>query len=104
MSSLSYAENNATQEKNNTKMTLSENKLDKLLMIIRKAPSPLPKREKIKIEKRVINIYSTDSATINDINRRINFIEKQNKQREAKIKNFEEELRVYQEKIEDFSN
>jgi len=106
MSSLSYADNNATQEKNNTmstpqvKKAPSVNKLDKLLSIIRKAPSPLSKNEKIKIEKKLLDIYPTEIETIKDINQRINHVEKENRRREAKIKNFEEELKTYQEKIE----
>lgn len=106
MSSLSYADNNATQEKNNTmstpqvKKAPSVNKLDKLLSIIRKAPSPLSKNEKIKIEKKLLDIYPTEIETIKDINQRINHVEKENRRREAKIKNFEEELKAYQEKIE----
>jgi len=104
ISSSSYAESNTTREKNNTTIPLSKSRLDEVLTIIRKAPSPLPKKAKIKIEKKVVDIYPTDNATIEDINRRINYIEEQNKQREAKIKNFEEELRVYEKQIENFGN
>ena len=106
MSSLSYADNNATREKNNTivipqvKKALSVNKLDRLLSIIRKAPRPLSKIEQIKIEKKVLDIYTTEIETIKDINQRINHVEKENHRREAKIKNFEEELKGYKEKIE----
>jgi len=100
ISNLSYADNKLTKEQNSTKKTISEDKLDKILTIIRKAPSPIPKEEKVKIEKKVVDIYTTDLATIEDINERINYIEKQNKQREAKIRNFEEELKAYQKKIE----
>ena len=104
ISSLSYAENNSTREKSNTIIPLSKNKLDEILMIIRKAPTPLPKDEKIKIEKKVVDIYPTNHATIEDINRKINYIEQLNKRREARIKNFEEELRVYEKQIESFDD
>jgi len=104
ISSLSYAENNLTKENSNIAIPLSKNKLDELLTIIREAPSPLPKGEKIKIERKVVDIYPNNHATIEDINRKINYIEQQNKQREARIKNFEEELQVYKKQIENFDN
>jgi peptidoglycan hydrolase CwlO-like protein len=104
ISSFSYADNNLSKEKNSKQITLTENRLDELLTIIRKAPNPLPKDEKVKIVKKVVTIYPTDRATIEDINRKINYIEKQNRQREAKIKNFEEELKAYQKRIENFDD
>jgi len=96
LSNLSYADSNLTKEK--------EDKLDELLSIIRKAPTPLPRITQLKIEERVVTIYPDDRATIEDINKKINYIEKQSKRREAKIKNFEEELKTYQSKIETFDD
>jgi phage-related protein len=90
LSNLSYADNNLTQDE--------EAKLEQLLTIEEEPMSFLPQSEQIQSSS------ESKKLTIEEINKRLEQIEKQNIQEEIEIETFEEKVKAYQQKIENLKH
>jgi len=90
LSNLSYADNNLTPDK--------EAKLEQLLSIEEEPIMLLPQSEQIQ------SFSESKKPTLEDINKRLEQIEKQNIQEEIEIETFEEKVKAYQQKIEKLKN
>jgi TolA-binding protein len=90
LSNLSYADNNLTQDE--------EAKLEKLLNIKEEPILLLPQSEQVQSSSQARIV------TLEDINKRLKQIEKENIQEEIELETFEEKVKAYQEKIENLKH
>jgi hypothetical protein len=90
LSNLSYADNNLTQDE--------EAKLEKLLNIKEEPILLLPQSEQVQSSSQARIV------TLEDINKRLKQIEKENIQEEIELETFEEKVKTYQEKIENLKH
>jgi peptidoglycan hydrolase CwlO-like protein len=90
LSNLSYADNNLTPDK--------EAKLEQLLSIKEEPIMLLPQSEQIQSSS------ESRTLTLEDINERLEQIEKQNIQEQIELETFEEKVKAYQEKIENLKH
>ena len=90
LSNLSYADNNLTQDE--------EAKLEQLLSIEEEPIMLLPQSEQIQSSS------ESRTITIQDINKRLKQIEKENIREKIEIETFEEKVKAYQRKIENLEH
>jgi len=90
LSNLSYADNNLTQDE--------EAKLEQLLSIEEEPIMLLPQSEQIQSSS------ESRTITIQDINKRLKQIEKENIREKIEIETFEEKVKAYQRKIENLKH
>ena len=86
LSNLSYADNNLSKDK--------EAKLEQLLSIEEEPIMLLPQSEQIQSSS------ESRTITIQDINKRLKEVEKENIREKIEIETFEEKVKAYQKKIE----
>ena len=89
LSNLSYADKNLTQDK--------ESKIEQLLSIKEKPTILLPQSEQIQSSS------ASRTITLQDINKRLEQIEKKNIQEKIELETFEEKVKAYQKKLENLA-